>query len=399
MITEFNVENYKSIKKLSIKLGRINVLIGENGCGKSNILESLVLASAATQNKLDNEFLSSRGLRVTKPQLMRSAFEKNSISESIIFEFKSDETESPFKYKLSNDNLPYSKWTKDLISSDNDFKSEAIVLAEKYIKENPEKAKQIINLNNYINEEKKSDKEILIDFFKKVFFIIPERLFNDFIIYSPENTSLRTFEKEGQIEPLGIYGEGLFKLLKYFTQDENERENIIKIKNYLKLFGWFEDFMIPDKLFEGESYLQIKDCYIDKSIEFFDQRSSNEGFLFLLFYFSLLISKKTPDFFAIDNIESSLNPKLATKLIKNITELAKENEKQIILTTHSPSILDGLNLNDPEQKLFLVYRNKNGHTTVKEVEKPKTIEGQDPIKLSEAFLRGYLGGLPKNFSI
>ena len=109
MITEFNVENYKSIKKLSIKLGRINVLIGENGCGKSNILESLVLASAATQNKLDNEFLSSRGLRVTKPQLMRSAFEKNSISESIIFEFKSDETESPFKYKLSNDNLPYSK--------------------------------------------------------------------------------------------------------------------------------------------------------------------------------------------------------------------------------------------------------------------------------------------------
>jgi len=64
----------KSIENLSINLGRINVFIGENGCGKSNILEAITLASAATQNKLDNEFLTSRGVRVTIPQLMRSAF-------------------------------------------------------------------------------------------------------------------------------------------------------------------------------------------------------------------------------------------------------------------------------------------------------------------------------------
>ena len=36
----------------------------------------------------------------------------------------------------------------------------------------------------------------------------------NFLIYSPENTALRTFEKEGQIQPLGINGEGLLKLLK-----------------------------------------------------------------------------------------------------------------------------------------------------------------------------------------
>jgi len=56
-------------------------------------------------------------------------------------------------------------------------------------------------------------------------------------------------------------------------------------------------------------------------------------------------------------------------------------------------------LNDPEQKLFLVYRNKLGHTAINQIEKPKPIENQEPIKLSEAFLRGYIGGLPKNFSI
>ncbi|HRA72775.1 MAG TPA: AAA family ATPase, partial [Flavobacterium sp.] len=267
----------------------------------------------------------------------------------------------------------------------------------KYFEEKPETVKQIIELSNIEHKEKKKDEDIIIDFFKKVFEEIEESSFKNFIIYSPENTSLRTFEKEGQIEPLGIYGEGLFKLLKYFKSDEKEK--LETIKKYLNFFGWFEDLTIPDNLFEGESYLKIKDKFIDKNVDFFDQRSSNEGFLFILFYCSLLISKKTPDFFAIDNIESSLNPKLTTKLIKCLTELSKENNKQIILTTHSPSALDGLDLNDDEQKLFLVYRNNKGYTSIKEIEKPKQIEGQEPIKLSEAFLRGYLGGLPKNFSL
>ena len=60
-------------------------------------------------------------------------------------------------------------------------------------------------------------------------------------------------------------------------------------------------------------------------------------------------------------------------------------------------MLDGLNLDDDEQRLFVVYRNKSGNTKIRRIFKPKTIEGQEPVRLSEAFLRGYIGGLPKNF--
>jgi len=58
-------------------------LISENGCGKSNILEALALASAAADDKLDNEFLAGRGIRVTEPQFMRSAFEKDNLTKEI----------------------------------------------------------------------------------------------------------------------------------------------------------------------------------------------------------------------------------------------------------------------------------------------------------------------------
>lgn len=46
MFTEVQIENYKSIQSLKIGLGRVNVFIGENGCGKSNVLEAIALAGA-----------------------------------------------------------------------------------------------------------------------------------------------------------------------------------------------------------------------------------------------------------------------------------------------------------------------------------------------------------------
>jgi predicted ATPase len=61
MLSVIEIENYKSIEKLTFKPGRVNVLIGENGCGKSNILEAIGLAGAAQANKLDNEFVIGRG--------------------------------------------------------------------------------------------------------------------------------------------------------------------------------------------------------------------------------------------------------------------------------------------------------------------------------------------------
>ncbi|KAF0240345.1 MAG: ATPase, partial [bacterium] len=140
-----------------------------------------------------------------------------------------------------------------------------------------------------------------------------------------------------------------------------------------------------------------EDRYIDSDLKYFDQVSSNEGFLFLLFYFCLFVSNLTPKFFAIDNIDASLNPKLCSELVKRLAVLAEKYDKQAIFTTHNPAVLDGLNLDDEEQKLFIVYRNSLGHTKVRPFSKPKPLEGNEPVRLSEAFLRGYIGGLPKNF--
>ena len=218
------------------------------------------------------------------------------------------------------------------------------------------------------------------------------------MIYAPENTTLRTPPPESAIQPLGTKGEGLFKLLQTFG-DSNPKfsDRLPDMKERLRLFGWFDDFLAPDESAAVQARLQIRDRWLAPDRAVFDQRSANEGFLYLLFYFALLMSWRTPRFFALDNVDNALNPKLCSTLMRQIVELAKKYDKQVICTTHNPAILDGLNINDDHQRLFTVQRDSEGHTVVNRVQPPKPQPGKPPMKLSAAFLAGHIGGLPDHF--
>jgi len=214
-----------------------------------------------------------------------------------------------------------------------------------------------------------------------------------FVFYCPEESALRTFRDDYQLLPLGRKGEGLFKYLKDLSRTPEGRSMLWEISNNLCLLDWFDHIEVPEVDLSKDYTVHVKDRYVADTLSFFDQRSTNEGFLYLLFYFTLFISKDTPSFFAIDNIESSFNPKLCTKVIETLQKLAVKHNKQVILTTHNPFILDGLDLSDDDQRLFVVRRNDEGHTKVKRVEyKPERKK-----KLSELWMSGAIGGLPDNF--
>lgn len=49
MITKVEVERFKSIEKVTLELGKINVLVGPNNAGKSSIIQALQLATSVAQ--------------------------------------------------------------------------------------------------------------------------------------------------------------------------------------------------------------------------------------------------------------------------------------------------------------------------------------------------------------
>ena len=434
MLYTIFVKNYKSIHKVDIDVGTFNVLIGENGAGKSNFLEALASYSAIVANNFSNEFMLSRGIRVVEPTDIFSCFNgKTEDSVTIItgdtsryasfitISLDQNEPFSPLKYdyqifhnslnEIDNDDFEVlnvrelkdnflkekiEQVTKQEFGSVESFQSEldyilksissAIHDEKNYNSDKKENVKRVSKYINVLGEIKKNVFDIYHNSEK--------HKDKNFVVYSPELSSLRVFSSESQIEPLGVNGEGLLRLLQ--VMQEHEPENFAKVCKTVEMFQWVEKIVVDDTSY-NEQKVKIVDRFMGREI---DHRSANEGFLFVLFYAVLFSSKYTPDFFAIDNIDASLNPKLCRVLIKKLIEIAKKNNKQVFVTTHNPAILDGLNLNDDSERLFKVERNDDGATQLKRIgvdDLPKPKRNGQVLRLSEAFMRGLLGGLPTNF--
>lgn len=357
MFQEIHIKNFKSIADDTISLGRVNVFIGENGCGKSNILEAMAFLSAALEARLDNENLLSKGIRLAKPALMMSSFKGKKTPTKIIIAYqltvKEHSISHSFEFKTENQEANLTRWKYDY----------------------PFSAKDSLN----------------------------PKYGEDFVIYLPNTPALRGVTSESHKEPIGIYGENLDVLIANFDKEERA-----ELQNYNYLIDWLSDFFVDTsdqiklrgfKPNRSQSTLYFLDKYMMTKNNMFSSENANEGVLHLLFYLAVMISKKTPPVFAIDNIESCLNPHLCRHLMKEICDLAKKHHKQLLITTHNPAILDGLNLHDDDIRLFEVKRLDNGNTKTRRIKLKPPHEEQEErrLKLSELWTRGYLGAIPKNF--
>lgn len=380
MLRKITIQNYKSIYNLTIDLGRVNVFIGENGCGKTNILEALAMAGASKALDLNFEGIYNRGARVAKPNLTFSSFTglKQNSKIKINLEFQ----EGDEKYVIPS--ILYSEDKDDIYSK---WREENLI----YLLDEPE-----LNLHRTLVEKlaeklKNSGQWLANDLDK----------LTKYLIFNLDIKSLRGIRYESKKSPLGINGENLDILLSRFTEEE-----WTELMNYTFLISWLDEIILDEKdalkykghkLDKSNSVLYFKDKFMRKKDmnNLLSAENANDGILHILFYLTLFISKKTPSFFAIDNLETNLNPKICRKLIKELIPLSQKNDKQALITTHNPAILDGLNLNDDEQRLFVVSRNEEGKTKIKRIKlKPKS---EESLKLSEMWMRGYLGALPKNF--
>lgn len=406
LITRIEIEHYKSVRKLALDLGRVNLFIGENGSGKSNILEAIALGAAASRDKLDNEYLVARGVRVTRPGLMLPAFAPERVAGTgggvtqvaysqgatgrrvlRISSMQRTDEDGP-RWSMADSALFDVSPDFRRIAADPDARTAMMTgFREELAKLGSEMSPEALGV---IAARFESDVGLVAALPHGVRgFEIPA-----FAAYAPEYSALRRFEEEGALRPLGVRGEGLFEHLQALAAQPGAPA-IAEINEHLALLDWFERLEVPSRDLAGRA-LRIRDRFLADGVVF-DQKSANEGFLFLLFYLTLLISPHTPRFFAIDNLDTSLNPKLCQALMTSLVTLAKRHRKQVIVTTHNPSVLDGLDLHDDDQRLFVIARDDDGATQARRVPLPRSVSGEPPVRLSTAFLRGYLGGLPKNF--
>lgn len=410
MITRLRIQNFKSIVDLSLEIGRINVFIGENGSGKTNILEAVAMAGAGVQKRVQVHELYERGVRIARPAMMRSGFVGVSTQGPIQVNARvqSRDEESGY-YELPVELHPLAPDSIDTAWFDEGLTSDVLRDIAAWMSEQVSSTRGSSPTSGQIVT---TDHDVLLSSallgarqFQQLDHRLESRvaLLRDFCIYNPTFLALRGVEVSSRLQPIGLHGENLDVLLAGFS-DEQLRE----LSEAADIIPWFQELFldVEDRLkFQGHklgrsvSRLYFRDRLMaaDGDSNVFSAENANEGILHLLFYMALFTSPKTPPFFGIDNIDTGLNPQLCRDLMVALARLAKRNDKQALITTHNPAILDGLDLHDPDQRLFVVYRNDDGHTACKRIElKPDAGDGRQ-YKLSELWMRGHLGGLPRNF--
>ena len=90
-LKKISIKGFKSILDQEITLGRLNIFIGTNGAGKSNLLEAIAMLSASIEGGIDYERLSRRGSRLSSPQIFRSAFKNKKRRNTFSIEASTDE--------------------------------------------------------------------------------------------------------------------------------------------------------------------------------------------------------------------------------------------------------------------------------------------------------------------
>ena len=201
MLTRLTIERFKSIRLSTLELGRVNLFIGGNGAGKSNVLEAIGVISAALERGVSDDDLSRKGVRITPPELMKSAFKFYDLPKTLQI---SAEMKGAIQYRIN------------LTGSQDDpllaFFSEACFLGPKKVFGRSPRGSRVggESISGRLSRHRS-----IWDQVRNAFEFLPvveealDRL-SEYAIYSPQTDFLRGVQ-HGRVNapPIGLHGEGL----------------------------------------------------------------------------------------------------------------------------------------------------------------------------------------------
>lgn len=395
MIRTLRIQGFKSIHSESITLGRVNCFIGANGVGKSNVLEALGVLGAAANGVVDDESLLRRGVRAGLPRLYKSSFASERTPAHIGVEVEGEAGDA-YRVSLLNPlDSPEPAWS---------YKTEVLTDGQQEVVSDGERNKK--NLNPQAGLAALKLVELAPD---NPAAQLMQRL-QEYAIYCPNTPTLRGIAPDMQSRaPVGLNGgqlaEGFAALSKYLGNNDDDPTAGEKLDEVLALIDWVADIqttshgaaLLSTKVPRTKWMLKFTDRYMVKSRNELTAYDASEGALYVIFAALLCLLPQAPRLFAIDNLDQALNPRLLTRLTANLSGWLRHNgeDRQLLFTAHNPAVLDGLDLSDPEVRLFAVERNSNGLTCVRRLSlTPELAALNQQYPLSRLWLMGHLGAVP-----
>ncbi|MBV5262987.1 AAA family ATPase [Pinisolibacter aquiterrae] len=390
MIREFKIRGFKSVSELDIEFGVVNCFIGANGVGKSNVLEAVGVLGAAANGTVDDEALLRRGVRPGLPRLFKSSF-KNFRSLPHIGLEAIDRTGATYRVSLLNPlNSPEPAWS---------FKTETLTDGAQAVV--TEGVRSRGNLNPRAGLAAVSMATLSAD--SPATHLMQQ--LQQYAIYCPNTPTLRGLVPDPQTrEPLGLAGGRLAEAVADLRQWSNGAQNDV-IDDLLGLVDWAVDVsasrsvqaLLSPSVSRSQEVLKFEDRFMASNRNELTAFDASEGVLYVLFTAALCLSGRGPRLFAIDNLDQALNPRLVTALTSRLASWlgSSTTPRQMMFTAHNPAVLDGLDLDNDDVRLFAVDRDSNGHTVVRRLVLTPQLKALNcDFPLSRLWMMGHLGAVP-----
>lgn len=383
------IKNFKSLYDVSFEPGNVNVFIGANGSGKSSILEAIGILSAAMSDRVNNNALQRKGIRLSTSALYKSKFSSLKM-EGATVDFNIEWERLDFQYSYS----AYLAVPKE-DDSWKYFAESVLKNGDSVFGRSNRSSAQTNNKVGYYALSEQLATEEYVDFLKYI---------ENYAIYQPDTLTLRgTVPDPVQTNPIGLNGgrlaEAMSDLLS--TVDGDIMFGSMYMEDVLELLDWASEFKVgkPKKSIlnpgvpSTQQIVEFKDKYL-KDTAAFTGYDASEGALYVLFMLTLAMHGKAPEMFAIDSFDHALNPRLAKKITEIFSKKIIEENKTVFMTTHNPLVLDGLDLSNDRIRLFTTDRNRNGLVEIRRVQvSQELLEMNQP--LSRLWINGLLGGVPE----
>ena len=363
MVKKLIVDRFKSIRTATLELGRVNLFIGGNGAGKSNILEAIGVLSAAAYRGLGDSDLASKGVRITPPALMKSAFKNYELPKTLQLAAELDGTVT---YKIN------------LTGKDDDpllaFFSESCTYRNRKMFSQGTNGVQVLGKSIY--DDLYINRSIWDQVRTGHKFPAPVRqafhMLSEYAIYSPQTDFLRGMQTGNvDIPPVGLHGEGLpqavhgliaqFNQLKKPTSKSknwSQQDHSWELKRqaldlaYLPRWassvrvGRIDSHLVSRALLDqGEDTVYFLDRFMHLKRRKLSVYDSSEGTLFLLFIAVLLSHDESPKLFSLDNVDSALNPRMTRSLLETVIETSRDAAAHDLLENqcyHYRNLVDAL---------------------------------------------------------
>lgn len=349
-ISRLEVENFKSLVDFEMELPKFSCLIGLNGAGKSTVLQFIDFLSQLVRGDMKG-WLAERKWKST--DLKSKLTKKVNIEFCIRF--------------CDEHGEPAGSWEAVYSPSKNHCTKERIDLLDFVLTTASGEIEVFCTRPSPPKGWKDWKSQITFNYEGSILSAIREELLPSSILdckkllaeiksldlLAPEHLRQRTRESSGT---LGLGGQNLASFLHEMDESRRSRLIVLLKQAYPHLQG-----LAARSLRYGWKQLEISESFQDPESGFFpvmttEARHINDGMLRIIAILAELQSDNA--FLLFDEIENGINP----ELVEFVINMLVEARQQVLVTTHSPMILNYLEDDVAQKGVIYLYKTAQGYT-------------------------------------